>query len=446
MGLLNDKRSAKQQPDEDLWEGLFGEEKLEAPVEPEAAPDEKKGRVKREKRQKQPSKRESRRAARQASVAAEAKEPKRGRAKGKGLSLAQTLILLLLGIFIIVAYLILASMIGRTLPTTSSGNETAVPPTDVAATAAVDSATPRPAPPTATRIPSPTRTPVPTPTPAPLVSTQFDQHINAEPDNIELRLQRGAEYLKMRAYTLALSDYEHAQSLDEKRAEAYIGIGEARYHLLEWPEAENAFLTAISFKEDLPEPYFGIGMLYYLQGRYSEAAKEFDHAAERNPTLFEAEAWLAIASAQAGDVEEAMGAAGRAISLTQDSAIVHIARSWAYRVQNPPNIDAAQSDLLYAQKLDPYNFELLVALAFFYTDYRPERVIEAELSSNYALQWARNDLERARALGTLGHVYLAQNRKDEAKKVLIEAADLTTYEGQVLLFGVIEDLNQALAP
>jgi tetratricopeptide (TPR) repeat protein len=141
-----------------------------------------------------------------------------------------------------------------------------------------------------------------------------------------------------------------------------------------------------------------------------------------------------------------MGAAGRAISLTEDSAIVHIARSWAYRVQNPPDIDAAQSDLLYAQKLAPYDFELLVALARFYTDYRPERIIEAELSSNYALQWARNDLERARALYALGHVYLAQNRKAEAKKVLTEAADLTTYQGQVLLFGVVEDLDRALAP
>ena len=187
-------------------------------------------------------------------------------------------------------------------------------------------------------------------------------------------------------------------------------------------------------------------MLYYLQGRYREAAKEFDQAAEINPTYAEAEAWLAIASAQVGDAAEAMGAAGRAVSLTEESAIVHIARSWAYLVQSPPDINAAQSDLLYAQKLDPYNFELLVALARFYTDYRPERIIEAEQLGNYAIQWAKGDLERARALQVLGHVYLAQDRKDEAKKVLAEAADLTTYEGQVLLYGIIEDLNRALAP
>jgi len=141
-----------------------------------------------------------------------------------------------------------------------------------------------------------------------------------------------------------------------------------------------------------------------------------------------------------------MGAAGRAISLTQESAIVHIARSWAYRSENPPNVDAAQGDLLYAQKLDPYGFELLIALARFYSDYRPERLVEAEQLAYYASNWAKGDLERARALHALGHVYLAQNRKDDAKKALAEAADLTTYQGQVLLFGVVEDLERALAP
>ena len=261
-----------------------------------------------------------------------------------------------------------------------------------------------------------------------------------------MRLQRGTEYLRLGAYTAALQDFQYARDVEERLPAAYIGIGWANYHLRDWPASENAFLMALALNPVSSEAHFGIGMLYYLQGRYHEAAREFDQAAEIDPLNAEAEAWLAIASAQVGDAGESMAAAGRAIDLTQDSAIVHIARSWASRVQSPPDIDAAQSDLLYAQRLDPYNFELLVALARFYTDYRPERIVEAEQLSNYALQWAKGDLERARALHALGHVYLQQDRKEEAKKVLAEAADLTTYQGQVLLFGVIEDLNRALAP
>jgi tetratricopeptide (TPR) repeat protein len=445
MGLLDDKRSAKQQPDEDLWEGLFGEEELETPPGPAIEAGEKKGRAKREKRQKQPSARESKRAAKRASASVKATKPKHARAKGKGLKPAQLLILLLLGAVLIVVCVVLALTVRQTLPGTPSG-DAAVAPIATSDIAPVDAITPTSAPPTATRIPSPTRTPAPTPTPAPPVATQYDRFIDVNPDDIDARLQRGAEYLRLGAYTAALEDYEHARTLEEEFFGAYIGIGWANYYLRDWPAAENAFLMALALVPNSSEAHFGIGMLYYLQGRYREAAREFDQAAEIDPLNAEAEAWLAIASAQVGDAGESMAAAGRAIDLAEDSAIVHIARSWAYRVQNPPDIDAAQSDLLYAQRLDPYNFELLVALARFYTDYRSERIVEAEQLSNYALQWARGDLQRARALHALGHVYLAQDRKEEAKKVLAEAADLTTYQGQVLLFGVIEDLNRALAP
>ncbi|MGC9396153.1 MAG: tetratricopeptide repeat protein, partial [Anaerolineae bacterium] len=366
-------------------------------------------------------------------------------AKGKGFKPTQVLLLLLLGVFVVVAYFFLASKIRETLSATPSGDET-IAPISTSEAEPADAATSTLAPPTPTRTPGPTRTPAPTPTPAPPVATQYDLDISANPDNVDMRLRRGAEYLRLGAYTAALEDFQHARDVDDKRFEAYLGIGRANYQLRNWPAAENAFLMALALNPTLSEAHFGIGMLYYLQGRYREAAKEFDHAAEINPTYAEAEAWLAIASAQVGDAAEAMGAAGRAISLTEDSAIVHIARSWAYRVQSPPDIDAAQSDLLYAQKLDPYNFELLVALARFYTDYRPERIVEAEQLGNYAIQWAKGDLERARALHALGHVYLAQDRKEEAKKVLAEAADLMTYEGQVLLYGIIEDLERALAP
>jgi len=285
-----------------------------------------------------------------------------------------------------------------------------------------------------------------TPAPLPPAVTKFDEHLDLYPDDIEVRIQRGNEYLKLGVYEAALSDFEYARQLDEKRPEVYLGIGRAYYRLLNWPEAESALLTAVSFDPEMPEPRFDLGMLYYLQGRFQEAIREFDQAAEYNPDYAEAEAWLAIASAQYGDAKEAMAASGRAISITREIPIVYIAQAWAYQVQNPPDVDSAQAALLYAQKLAPYDFEVLTTMARFYSDVRPEFLAEAEQLAYLALQWARNDLERARALYTLGHVLLAQNRKDEARKALMEAADLTLYNDQVLLYGVVEDINRALAP
>ncbi len=447
MGLL-DERSAKQQPDEELWEDLFEEAEETSAKAPEAAAKGKKGA--RAPREKKLPKRAAAPKPETPKKPQKAQKPKKARARaaGKGLSLRQVLLLAFLGIAIVWGYLTLAKLFKQTAAVNPPAGET--PTAATAATQTVAPPTATPVPPTATRSapPTPQNTPTPpqTPTPAPPVATRFDEHIKANPDNVELRLQRGTEYLRLGAYAAALADFEHARSIDEQNPAIHLGIGQADYLLLNWPAAENAFLTAIALDPKMPEAHFNLGMLYYLQGRYQEAAKAFDQAAEINPDYVEAEAWLAIASAQYGDANEALAAAGRAISITQESAIVHVARAWAYCAQTPPNLDAAQGALLYAYKLEPHGIEVLITLARFYSDYRPEWLVEAEQMAHYALNWAKNDLERARALYTLGHVYLAQNRKDEAKEILANAADMTTYEGQVLLYGIVEDINRALAP
>jgi tetratricopeptide (TPR) repeat protein len=216
---------------------------------------------------------------------------------------------------------------------------------------------------------------------------------------------------------------------------------------MRWNEAENAFLTAVALDERLPKSRFGLGLLYHFQGRYIAAARSFDIAAETDPTYAEAEAWLAIAAAQMKNVPEAQGAATRAISLTQDSAIVYIARAWAALAQEPPDIEAAQGDLLYAQNLDRFNFEVLTTMARFYTDYRPERLGEAEQLALAAVeQWAASALERARGLHTLGRVYLVQGRKEDAFDVLTEAVDIATIDGEIALGGLEDDLKRALEP
>ncbi len=436
MGLLDEAYTSKRsKAEEETWERIFDEsEAEEVPEETPQAAGEARPRSRPERKQ---------RSAKRTIKPAKAKPPKKSRrAKGQGLNFRQVLILLLLGVALVVVYLLLMRAIRQTTPApatqvaTSTGES--LPPTAT------------PLPPTPTRAPTQTPaaspTPPQTPTPAPPVATQFDQQLMLNPDSIDLRLKRGAEYLRRGAYEAALADFEHVRNMDDQLAEAHLGIGRAQYALLNWPEAENAFLTAIALSPNAPEPHFELGMMYYMQGRYQEAAKEFDKAAEMNPDYAEAEAWLAIASARGGNVDEATGAVQRAVEITEKIAVVHIARAWVYCVQNPPDVDAAQAAFLYAQKLEPHSFEVLSGLARFYSDYRSERLAEAEQLAHYAYQWARNDLERARALQTLGHVYLAQGRKEEAKKVLAEAADAVTYEGQVLLFDIVEDVERALAP
>lgn len=362
----------------------------------------------------------------------------------QGLTGGQKIILLFLAIAVIAAYIVLATIVKRSIAT--SGPPTS-PEADTVITETIVVPTATPTVPAATPTPDPEAMHAATPLPQPKVATQYDNEIAADPDNVELRLKRGTEYLNLHAFDAALTDFEHAMEQDEKRAETYIGIGHANTQLLRLNEAENAYLTAVALDESLPEPRFGLGRLYYLQGRYEAAARSFDIAAEIDPTYAEAEAWLAIASARLKDLPEAQGAATRAYSLTQDSAIIFIARAWAALATAPPDIDAAQSDLLYAQNLDRFDFEVLTSLAQFYTEYRPERLAEAEqLALSAVGQWATSPLERARGLHTLGRVYLALERKQDAFDALSQAADLATLDGDIVLGGLADDLERALEP
>ncbi|NBD35237.1 MAG: hypothetical protein GVY30_04470, partial [Chloroflexi bacterium] len=110
--------------------------------------------------------------------------------------------------------------------------------------------------------------------------------------------------------------------------------------------------------------------------------------------------------------------------------------------QSPPAIEAAHGDLLYARELAPYNFEVLNALARFYADTMSERLVEAEQVAQYALNWAESEIDQARALHTLGRIYIAQGRTQEAKETLSRAADLATSGGKVAYKELSDDMDK----
>jgi tetratricopeptide (TPR) repeat protein len=285
--------------------------------------------------------------------------------------------------------------------------------------------------------------PIRPPISLPRVSTVYDSQILQDPSNVDLYLKRGATYLSLRVYDAAFADYQQAIALNELNPEAYIGLGRAHYYTFAWDEAEVAFANAIALDKNAAGAYFARGLLRYYQGAYAEAARDFDAAAEINPRDAEAEAWLAISAARSGDTLEAADAVHRAMLQDQKLPLLYIARSWSQRGQNPPNLEGAHGDLLYAFGLAPNQFLTLNALAEFYAEHRPERLSEAEVRAIHAGEWATNDVERALSLHTLGRVYLALDRKMDAMRVLSQAVDLATVDGKTYLVGLEEDLLRA---
>ncbi len=407
----------------------------------------------------------------------------KSRRKSSGFTRQQKLILGGLGFLVLLVYAVILATVLKSIhakPAPSSGALSVVSPVGtpinwtghITPTATVAfSVTVTPAPDDEGAPPPPTLTPSPTP-PQMDVPTQYDAQILESPNDISLRLKRGNEYLRLQAYKAAEADFEYILTLDKQNAEAYVGLGQVYLHTHRWHDAESAFGTAISFQENLSSAHFNLGYEYYLEGRYDEAAKEFDWAAElrypdaalvtgnkpeKDPAYVDyvtAESWLAIAAAHQGQGEAAMEAISRTVALSATQAvgtfpkvpIVYVGRSWAFRAQDPPALDQAQGDLIYAKGIAPYDFEVLNALARFYADNRPERLTEAEQLAQYALDWAKDDLQRARALHTMGLIYLAEDRKGDAQRVFSEAANLVTSDGKIAYAELAQDAEKALAP
>lgn len=289
-------------------------------------------------------------------------------------------------------------------------------------------------------------TPAPKPSPPSVPGapfTRFDREIQESPGIIDLYQLRGQEYLDQKAYEAALADFNYVLAVDDSRAEAYAGLGRVNFYLRRWNEAELAFQAALARNEGLSDAHFWLGHIYYYKGEYKAAAKAYDLAAEYDRSDAAAEAWLALASAQLNDYQETLGAVTRAMSITHDLAINYVASSWEHLLQDPPDVDGAQGDLLYARELAPNSFITLNALASFYLTHRPERLAEAELLAHYAKNWAANDIEAAQAMQTLGRVYLEKGLKADAEKIFIEAMELSTVDGIVILAGLPDDFARS---
>ncbi len=284
--------------------------------------------------------------------------------------------------------------------------------------------------------------PLATATPQPATATSLDLQVMQDPNNLDLRLERGAEYLRLGDHAAALRDFEHAEGLDKERAEAYLGQGRAYIFLRRWKEAEAALGTAVSFNAELEAAHFWLGRLFFYAGRYAEAAGEFDWAAELNHEEPLYEAWLARAAAQDGNLEEAQGAVGRVFSVTEKLPLGYLSRAEVRILEE--DYEAAQGDLLYAKSLAVHDFEILNSLARFYLEYMPERRGDAELLAQQAQNWALWDIEEALALQTLGRIRLAQGRQAEAKQLFAQASALATVDGQVGLPGLLADIDALL--
>ena len=112
--------------------------------------------------------------------------------------------------------------------------------------------------------------------------TEFERVLVLDPGNISSLTALGQIYLLEKKYARALTYLKKAQSLAPQNPKANRHLGMALAGLKRYSEALEAFSKA----GDQAQAYNNIGVYYYRDGRYEEAAKCFQKALDLRTTFY----------------------------------------------------------------------------------------------------------------------------------------------------------------
>ena len=227
-----------------------------------------------------------------------------------------------------------------------------------------------------------------------------------------------------------LEYFEQAIEEDPNYVLAYAGLADS-YNMLgayrivpvseAYPPAESAALRALELDETLAEAYTSLGWAKLSQWSWQEAERAFQRAIELNPGYAMAHHWYGISlSWSMGRPDEGLAEVKRAQELDPLSLIINT--SLAEALDNLGRYDEAIEQLRKTLELDP-NFvraHMLLGLALMQKSLYEEAIAEAEKAVSLS---GENPLY----LGSLGYIYGAAGKTEEAERVLDQLQSKQSY-------------------
>ena len=113
--------------------------------------------------------------------------------------------------------------------------------------------------------------------------SELAQTLAQEPGNINCLTTLGQAYLQQKDYSKALAPLQKAKSLAPQDLKVHRHLGMALAGLKRYPEALEAFLKA----GDEAQAYNNLGVYYFQDGHYEEAAKCFQKALDVRTTYYQ---------------------------------------------------------------------------------------------------------------------------------------------------------------
>jgi Flp pilus assembly protein TadD len=113
--------------------------------------------------------------------------------------------------------------------------------------------------------------------------SEFNQALAREPGNVATLTTLGQAYLQQKNYTQALIPLKKAQTLAPLDPKVNRLLGMALGALKRYPEALEAFMKA----GDEAQAYNNLGVFYFKDGQYEDAAKCFQKALDLRTTFYQ---------------------------------------------------------------------------------------------------------------------------------------------------------------
>jgi serine/threonine protein kinase/Tfp pilus assembly protein PilF len=133
----------------------------------------------------------------------------------------------------------------------------------------------------------------------------YSQVIDKDFEPIDAYLARGRTFMKVGLFSRALQDFEEVIEHKDDSFWGYLERGRAHMALGNTIEAEGDLTEAIDLNASLPEGYASLAELRFVQGKFTEATKNYDVALVRGPQYFPASLGLGQVNEWKLDYEEA---------------------------------------------------------------------------------------------------------------------------------------------
>jgi Flp pilus assembly protein TadD len=169
--------------------------------------------------------------------------------------------------------------------------------------------------------------------------------------SIPLRMALAHSCMGSKQYQCVLDVHEQILALKGESAEADMLAAEAFDQMGNSAAAEKQLSKAAQINPKEPNVHFGLGYLSWKQGRWSDAAQEFQLELDNNPEHKISRIYLADAWVQQGEFARAQPALEELVNADQSEPFVH--RDLGIIYANAGRNDDAIRELRLAMKLDP---------------------------------------------------------------------------------------------